>query len=212
MAQLSSAATIIKSDGFGLARLLAVLSVVTMTSAAQGILVPGIPDSGTLDNTNIYNLWKHALRYQKDDKGQPLVSDEPGPKTVLSGDMRNLVPSDGPNPLYSNDYVDLRTEFLRDYMVSEAVSPDNAEMLQPEGLSVSNLNGNQLTFKKDAEDQITVNGVNVVTIQTLSDGIVTYTLDNFLFDHESRVDEAFRHLLRTQPRTGPFGRPLAPTP
>ncbi|XP_069166597.1 uncharacterized protein [Procambarus clarkii] len=186
-----------------------------MTSAAQGILVPGIPDSVTLDNTHIYNLWKHALRNQKDGKGQPLVSDGPGPKTVLSpasGEMRNLVPMDAPHPLYSNEYRDLRTEFLLDYMVSEAVSPDNAEMLQPEGLSVSNLNGNQLTFKKDAKDQITVNGVNVVTVQTLSDGIVTYTLDGFLFDHRGRVDEAFRHLLRTQPRTGPFGRPLAPTP
>ncbi|XP_045613367.1 uncharacterized protein [Procambarus clarkii] len=186
-----------------------------MTSAAQGILVPGIPDSVTLDSTPTYNLWKHALRNQKDDKGQPLVSDGPGPKTVLSpasGVLINLVPMDAPHPLYSNDYVDLRTEFLRDYMVSEAVSPDNAEMLQPEGLSVSNLNGNQLTFKKDAKDQITVNGVNVVTVQTLSDGIVTYTLDGFLFDHRGRVGEAFRHLLRTQPRTGPFGRPLAPTP
>ncbi|XP_045613368.1 uncharacterized protein [Procambarus clarkii] len=204
-----------RSAVFGVARLLAVLSVVTMTSAAKGILVPSIPDSVTLDNTPTYSLWEHALRNQKDDKGQPLVCEGPGPKTVLSpasSMLMNLVPMGAAHPLYSNEYRDLRTEFLRDYMVSEAVSPDNAEMLQPEGLSVSNFNGNQLTFKKDAKDQITVNDVSVDTAQTLPDGIVTYTLDGFLFDHKSQVDEAFHHLQSTQPSSGPFGRPGAPAP
>ncbi|XP_069166679.1 uncharacterized protein [Procambarus clarkii] len=192
----------IKSAGFGIARLQALLTVITMTSAVSNTLVPGIPDSVSFKSP-LSGLWNHALRNQKDDKGQPLLSDEPGPKTVLSPGsltLMNLVPMDGPHPLYSNEHVDLRTEFLLDYMVSEAVSPDNAEMLQPKGLSVSNLNGNQLTFKKDGEDQITVNGVNVDDVETLSDGIVAYTLDGFLFDHQSRVDKAFHKLQKTRPR------------
>lgn len=65
--------------------------------------------------------------------------------------MMNLVPQDAAHPLYSNKYTDLRTEFLLDYMLEDAVSPDDPKMAEADGLTVTNLFGKSITFRKDAE-------------------------------------------------------------
>ncbi|KAK8729381.1 hypothetical protein OTU49_008799, partial [Cherax quadricarinatus] len=184
-----------------------VLIAVSVITMASNTLVPNIPDSVTLENTSLYNLWQHALRYQVDDQNQELRSDAPGPKTILSTNsfkMINLVPMDSPHPLYSNSFIDLRTEFLRDYMISESVSPSDERMQQPEGLSVNNLNGKTLTFKKNSKGDISVEGVPVEDVKKVSDEHYVYSLSDFLFNHEERVREAHQRLLQKQPRI-PFG-------
>lgn len=64
-----------------------------------------------------------------------------------------MVPQDGGHPLYHPKYADLRTEFLKDYLLQDAVNPEDPKMSEPQGLTVNNLNGKQVTFKKDAEGQ-----------------------------------------------------------
>ncbi|XP_042216510.1 uncharacterized protein LOC121862348 isoform X3 [Homarus americanus] len=194
--------------GYGLVSLAVVLVVTTMCDATSSkTLVPNIPASVTLETTSLYNLWTHALRQQKDGRGNPLRADGPGPNTILSpeaGKMVNLAPMDGPHPLYADEYTDLRTEFLLDHMIAEAVSPDDARMSRPEGLTVNNLNGKQLTLKKDASGKISVGGITVETFQTLPDGRINYDLSDFLFDHEQRAHEALEHLHESQPVLTPF--------
>lgn len=186
----------------------------TMSATGQAILVPSLPGTITIDSSSLYNLWTHALRYQKDGQGQPVYPDEPDPQTILSPvayRMINLAPQDSPHPLYSNEFIDLRTEFLRDYMIQEHVSPDDARMLESEGLTVKNLNGKPLTFKKDAEGKISVEGIEIEEFKTLQDGLITYTLSDFLFNHQERADEARKHLLKNR-KYDSFGRRIGMPP
>lgn len=74
-----------------------------------------------------------------------------GPKTVLSPDFLtwvNVVPQDVAHPLYVNspENVALRTQFLLDYLVQDAVSAQDPRLTQPQGLTVTNLGGRDLTF------------------------------------------------------------------
>lgn len=79
-----------------------------------------------------------------------------GPKTILSPSyqaMLNLVPQDGSHPLYNDspENVALRREFVIDYLVQDPVSAQDLRLTQPQGLTVTNLGGRELTFLADAE-------------------------------------------------------------
>lgn len=79
-----------------------------------------------------------------------------GPKTVLSPDylkLVTLVPNDAPHPLYddSPQNSELREQFLLDYLVQDPVSAQDPRLTQPQGLTVSNMGGRDLTFKMDSE-------------------------------------------------------------
>ncbi|KAK7063055.1 hypothetical protein SK128_028493 [Halocaridina rubra] len=196
---------------------LLLLLVLIMEGAAGSQLVPQIPDDVQLGITSTYNIWAHALRQQKDSQGQPVTRTDVDIKTLLSPDewlMINLAPMDGPHPLYSNDNTALRTEFLLDYVIADPVQPNDEKMSQPDGLVVPNLSGKSLTFRKDSEGKITVEGIDVTNTKTLSNGITVYTLSNFLFDHRERIQEALEKLLSNRSNFGPFGRgaPMPPRP
>ncbi|XP_047500524.1 uncharacterized protein LOC125046692 [Penaeus chinensis] len=186
-----------------------VLSLPASAATSAMPLVPSLPKTVEEQGVSLVNIWNHALRNQKDEGGSPLVRSEPGPRTILAPSpflMMNLVPQDAIHPLYKD--ADLRTEFLLDYMLEAAVSPDDPKMAEEEGLTVPNLFGKSITFKKDAEGKVRVEGQTVEDSKQLSDGIVLYQLPGFLFDHQQRVREAFEVLQKEAPRYGPFGRPL----
>lgn len=64
--------------------------------------------------------------------------------------MLKLVPHDALHPLYheGDQYTALRHLFLLDYLLSTPVSPSDPRMNTREGLSVTNLAGRRLNFKK----------------------------------------------------------------
>ncbi|XP_042881273.1 uncharacterized protein LOC122258959 isoform X4 [Penaeus japonicus] len=194
-------------------RVPAVLIALSLFTAAATTmpLVPSLPKAVEDEGVSLVNIWNHALRNQKDESGSPLVRSEPGPKTILAPDpfrMMNLVPQDAAHPLYSNKYTDLRTEFLLDYMLEDAVSPDDPKMAEADGLTVTNLFGKSITFRKDAEGKLSVEGQSVEEKKQLPEGIMVYQLSGFLFDHRERVRVAFEALQKETPRYGPMGRPL----
>ncbi|KAK8733848.1 hypothetical protein OTU49_006211 [Cherax quadricarinatus] len=165
--------------------------------ATATLTVPSIPPLVEETNLSFLNLWYHALRKQGT---SPAHKDEREPMTLLSPSsilMVNLVPQDAPHPLYddSPENAQLRARFILDYLIKEPVSTQDARMTQPGGLSVSNLRGQRLTFKKDIDDKITVNGIPVEVVETLVDGSRVYTLSDFLFDHQAEVKEAFNKLI-----------------
>ncbi|KAG7156458.1 hypothetical protein Hamer_G020770, partial [Homarus americanus] len=181
--------------------------------------VPTLPLNLNAHTSSLYNLWRHAFRVQGSAGGE-------APKTVLSpraSVMINLVPQDAPHPLYDDnaDNVALRTQFLLNYLIKYRISALDSRMTRPEGLSVKTLGDRNLTFKKGAGGEITVNGVEVRQVEQLLDGTVVYTLDNLLFDHRTQVQEAFANLIQSEPgRISPFPqvsdvlitRPETPTP
>lgn len=190
---------------------LALLAPPAASASAAMPLVPSLPKTVEEEGVSLVNIWSHALRNQKDEGGSPLVRSEPGPKTILAPSpflMMNLVPQDAAHPLYSNKYADLRTEFLLDYMLEADVSPDDPKMAEEEGLTVPNLFGKSITFRKDADGKVSIEGQAVEDSKKLSDGLVVYQLPGFLFDHRERVREAFELLQKETPRYGPMGRPL----
>lgn len=70
-----------------------------------------------------------------------------------SGSMLNLVPQDAPNPLYHDapPYTALRHAFLLDSFVQGAVDPQDKAMSTDAGLTVENMNGRALVFKRDQQ-------------------------------------------------------------
>lgn len=203
------------SPALGLGHFIAFL-LLSMGSNSEPELVPSIPNNVNRGVTSTYNIWEHALRQQKNAQGQAVLRNNVDIRTLLSPNsmlMVNLVPMDAPHPLYSDDYKDLRTEFLLDYMIQESVSPEDPRMTQPEGLSVNNLNGKSITFKKNPQGKITVEGIDVVKTEMLSDGVNVYTLSNLLFSHQERVNNAFKQLSsQSSSIFGPFGEPIGLPP
>ncbi|KAK4301914.1 hypothetical protein Pmani_025965, partial [Petrolisthes manimaculis] len=177
----------------------------------RDLLVPDIPFLvEATESSSLLNLWKRAIEIQ----GQtgPLVDMEapaPAPKTVLSPHyfaVRNLIPHDLRHPLYSSDsalFTSLRSEIVKDYLVSEAVFPDDVLMSSKEGLTLTNMAGHNITFRKDEQGQMSVNGVNIEGSHTLQDGTVVYTLSWFLYGHFDRVNVALRKLLEKKEEVNP---------
>lgn len=67
--------------------------------------------------------------------------------------MLHQLPPGAPHPLYDDDpkYADLRTQFVLDYLLLDRIDVHDPRMTQPQGLTVTNLAGRDLTFKTDAE-------------------------------------------------------------
>ena len=64
----------------------------------------------------------------------------------------SLVPDDDRHPLHKNTVqrnVDLRAEFLLEYLILESIDERDPRITQPEGFLVSNLLGNNITFMMD---------------------------------------------------------------
>ncbi|XP_063591584.1 uncharacterized protein LOC134768747 [Penaeus indicus] len=184
-----------------------------------GLTVPRIPqlvEEG--ESSSLLNLWRHALRHQD---ATATLRDDREPKTLISPDyfiVMNLVPQDAPHPLYDDapENVALRTEFLLDYLVQDPINVQDPEISSPEGISVTNLAGKKLTFAADPQGKISINGVPVEMVEILEDGTQVYTVEDLLFTHKARVDEAFFHLVSQPAEFGPLGEPLdipePPTP
>ncbi|XP_063604632.1 uncharacterized protein LOC134780088 [Penaeus indicus] len=162
-------------------------------------VVPGRPNSVTLEKSALYYLWNEQMDYQG---LQPAERDTRPIGTLLSPGffhVVNLVPQDAPHPLYVNRYAELRAAFLRDHMLQDTVDPNDSRMKSTNGLTAKTLTGKSVVFKRDNRDTITVNNVPVESVETLSDGIVSYTLDGVLFDYVQQVDDAFYEYLRESP-------------
>ena len=76
------------------------------------------------------------------------------PSTIVAPhemEMMNLVPQDSAHPLYrdSPPCRKMRHNFLLDSMVIENVKLSNTKMKENSGLSVSNMNDQELVFKKN---------------------------------------------------------------
>lgn len=156
--------------------------------------VPHIPESMTDTDMSFWYLWGMAL---KDDDS--LERSHIKPSTVLTPHddvMFHLVPLDASHPLYddSEDNVKLRKEFILDYLVLQPVDEQDSRMMEPEGLTVRNFNDKALTFKRLDNETISVNDAFVEEVMALDDGTVIFILDDFLFDHEHKVGEAFELL------------------
>merc|ERR1711915_1031437 len=93
-----------------------------------------------------------------------------------------------------------RTEFLKDYMIMEPVDPNDERMNSADGLTVENLNGKPMVFKKSDDGKISVNGVEVRRQKTLN-GLQTYSLKGLLFNHREKVHEEFKKM-KHEPFTG----------
>ncbi|XP_042890298.1 uncharacterized protein LOC122265196 isoform X2 [Penaeus japonicus] len=170
--------------------------------------IPQLVEEG--ESSSLLNLWRHALRHQD---ASATLRDTREPKTLVSPDyfiVMNLVPQDAPHPLYDDapEHVALRTEFLLDYLVLDPINVQDPEISSPEGISVTNLAGKKLTFAADPQGKISINGVPVEMVEILEDGTQVYTVEDLLFDHRARVDDAFLHLISQPAEFGPLGEPL----
>ncbi|XP_069986258.1 uncharacterized protein [Penaeus vannamei] len=105
----------------------------------------------------------------------------------------------------ASENVLLRTEFLLDYLVQDPINVQDPEISSPEGISVTNLAGKKLTFAADPQGKISINGVPVEMVEILEDGTQVYTVEDLLFHHKARVDEAFFHLVSQPAEFGPLG-------
>ncbi|XP_050735133.1 uncharacterized protein LOC127007806 [Eriocheir sinensis] len=183
--------------------------VASAMSQTVDLVVPSIP--ANQEDSPLANLWNQALRKQTG----VVRSDEPTVKTYLAPnyvEVINWVPQDSAHPLYVADYQPLLREILRDYMVAAEVLPDDQRMTQPNGLTVTNLNGKKVTFKNTATG-ITVNNIPVEESKVNADGTVNYVLAESLFGHRERVNTAWEENNKKNPtRFGPLGRPLNPAP
>ncbi|XP_064082892.1 uncharacterized protein LOC135198850 [Macrobrachium nipponense] len=151
------------------------------------LTVPPIPLPAAINPTaSQTHLWAYNQFYQ--DKYHNL-EDVRLPKTILSPEVKKmeaLVPNDDRHPLYENSsqrYVDLRAEFLLNYLILESVDEKDTRITQPEGLTVENLLGKNITFFMDDQGNLKVNGFLVDKVDTLDDDMKVYHLSDFLFDH-----------------------------
>ncbi|XP_050735134.1 uncharacterized protein LOC127007807 [Eriocheir sinensis] len=169
--------------------------VASAMSQTVDLAVPSIPASQ--EDSSLANLWRQALRKQTGVE----LSDEPTVKTYLApsyGEVVNWVPQGSAHPLYVAEYQPLLREILRDYMVAEKVLPDDQRMTQPNGLTVTNLNGKSVTFKKTATG-ITVNDIPVEESKVNADGTVSYLLAASLFGHREQVNTAWEENKKKNP-------------
>lgn len=159
-------------------------------------LVPGRPETASLETSALFHLWNEQLDYQ----GRlPVDRDTGSIGTLLSPayfHVTNLVPQDAPNPLYVSRYAELRAAFLSDHMLRDTVDPNDPRIKSVNGLTAKTLTGKSVVFKRDNTDKLTVNNIPVESVETLSDGIVSYILDGVLFDYVKQVDDAFHEYLR----------------
>ncbi|XP_045625557.2 titin homolog isoform X2 [Procambarus clarkii] len=175
------------------------------------LVVPPMPATLESRTSSLYNLWRHTLRNQG---SAVATNDSTVPGTVVSpghGVMVTLIPQDAPNPLYDNSDRNsaLRARFLLDYFVHDPIRANDPRLAQPDGLTVTNLAGKTLTFKRDADGKMTVNGISATQVEQLPDGTVVYTVDDFLFDHRALVEDAFKQLLRENLAVGIVPLPSA---
>ncbi|XP_042881321.1 uncharacterized protein LOC122262825 [Penaeus japonicus] len=168
-------------------------------------LVPVRPQSVTLDNTALFHLWNEQQEYQD---SLPVERDTRSIGTLLSPDyiqVVNLTPQDAPNPLYVNRYAELRAGLLLDHMLQDAIDTNDPRMGSPNGLRAETFTGKTVVFRRDSLGNISVNNIPVSATETLSNGIVSYTLDGILFDYQQRVDDAFHEHIRDSPSPSIFG-------
>ncbi|XP_068230448.1 uncharacterized protein [Palaemon carinicauda] len=160
------------------------------TAESSKIVVPSIPESVYDDEeVPLMGVWLLALR-----SDTSIGRDRIKVRMVISPDefaMKGLVMF-GPNPLQYEDAANkqLRKEFVLDYLSCDVVDPDDFDMTQSEGVTVKNLNGKPLVFKKLSNGLLKVNDVLVRSTRTLDDGIIVHELDEVLFDHQSKIDDA----------------------
>ncbi|XP_047472373.1 uncharacterized protein LOC125027369 [Penaeus chinensis] len=183
--------------GSGYTLVLAAVAIMSAEAVSPPItVVPGRPKSVSLEKSALFYLWNEQLDYQG---ALPAERDTQPIGTLLSPGffhVVNLVPQDAPHPLYVNSYAELRAALLRDHMLQDTVDPNDSRMKSTNGLTAKTLTGKSVVFKKDNTDRITVNNIPVENVETLSEGIVSYTLDGVLFDYVQQVDDAFHEYLR----------------
>lgn len=81
------------------------------------------------------------------------------PKTILSPPwllVLKLAPQDGPHPLYSNTPANaaLRADLILDYLATPQVRAQDTRITLPQGLTVTNMGGNELVFKAGTEGTV----------------------------------------------------------
>ncbi|XP_066951614.1 uncharacterized protein [Macrobrachium rosenbergii] len=176
-----------------------ILDVASEDQENSTFIVPAIPPVvSEMDILPIVDVWGFSLLEQENDTKINLEVIR-APKTILTPEFHefvNVVPQDSWHPLYAStpESKTLRKEFVMDYLLEEPILPQDQRIASPEGLSVSNIGGKELSFKRDSEGYFSINGIPVLDFSILSDGTVTYTLATFLFDHRALVKEALlRH-------------------
>ncbi|XP_042881323.1 uncharacterized protein LOC122258986 isoform X2 [Penaeus japonicus] len=168
--------------------------------------VPVRPESVTLEKSSLFYLWDQQLHSQNTNHVQ---RDTRGIGTLLSPDhsyISNLVPQDTVHPLYYTGSTGLRGQLLQDHMIQDTVDPNDEKINSANGLVVDTLLHSSVVFKRNDQGKIEVNGIPVLSIETLPSGIINYTLDGILFDYQQRVHEAFEKLLLVVPPPFPFVR------
>ncbi|XP_068207352.1 uncharacterized protein [Palaemon carinicauda] len=165
----------------------------------SSVIVPAIPPViGEIEILPIIDVWGFAVLEQENDTKINL-GDNRAPKTILTPEFHefvNVVPQDSWHPLYASspESKALRKDFVLDYLLDEPILPEDQRLAGPEGLNVLNIGGKELSFRRDSEGYLSINGIPVLDFSLLSDGTVTYTLATFLFDHRALVKDALlRH-------------------
>ncbi|XP_064121171.1 uncharacterized protein LOC135225724 [Macrobrachium nipponense] len=159
------------------------------------IVVPAIPGAVYEDDeVPLMQVWELAMR-----SDSSIGRDRIKVKTILSPDkfaMQGLVMF-GPHPLFYEDEASkkLRKEFVLDYLTCDVVQGDDPELKEEGGITVKNLNGKPLNFKKLQNGLIKVNNVLIRSSRTLDDDIIVHELDEVLFDHQRKIDEAVDDLI-----------------
>lgn len=181
------------------------------TTAPLPLLPPAFSkEAFNLGASSVVNLWEHGIRVQNKGRvrvGISSAAEPPAPQTVVapqSRSMENLVPQDASHPLYHAGpaYTALRHAFLLDSFVPEEVDPQNEAMTTAAGLTINNMNGKTLVFKRDQKGFLSVNNIPVLKQQRLSDGTQLYVVEKLLFTHETDVRQAFSRLMAEDARSG----------
>ncbi|KAK7077248.1 hypothetical protein SK128_015404 [Halocaridina rubra] len=144
----------------------------------------------------MYHVWQRALDMQD---ALEIPRDEKYPRTLLSPPLYKVVtlaPFGIPHPLSDNTNetnIALRRELVNDYALKDLVNPLDKRMDGPDGMTFNNANHKPVKFRKLPEGGVSINNVLVDGIMHVR-GYVIYSLKDFLFDHEKRVQEALSTL------------------
>jgi len=153
-----------------------------------------------LVDTEFMRLWQHDTEEAKGQRDVNVVSSK-DVKTIVTAGITASLRMDVGNPFYDAENSELRAEILNDAFVTERIDPNDARMETAEGLTVENLQGNKLNFKR-SNGVLTVNGVLAsASPEEGADGRVVYTLVENLFGYRQKLERAYAN---SPAQSGPF--------
>jgi hypothetical protein len=162
-----------------------------------------MPDT-EVDITQFVGVWE-----KRREQIMPMYRNEDiEPKTIVTATpykFMKLLPQGSMNPLAYKGFEQLTDNFIADSVSTDTIDFNDPKLKTPEGVMIMTMSGKYLTFKKDPTTyKYTVNGNEVDTHKTFSDGTNVILINGFLFNQYEDVKNAMYEMQATA------GEPVTP--